>query len=167
MTGDGARWYVVKTKARAEKVASVNLQRQGYRVFLPEISKERYQRGQWQPLDEPLFPGYLFVQLEVGVQNFAPIRSTTGVINLVRFSTMPEPMPENAIETLMQSQQDGKLEPGRLFQPGGKVQILSGAFAGWEGILQAETADERVLVLLNILGKTRPLAFPRDSAAPV
>ena len=32
-----------------------------------------------------LFPGYLFIYLDANLENFAPIRSTKGVLNFVRF----------------------------------------------------------------------------------
>ena len=37
------------------------------------------------PVVEPVFPRYLFVRLDFGVTNLAPIRSTLGVSDLVRF----------------------------------------------------------------------------------
>jgi len=166
MTAAAPRWYVLKTRARAEHIAQLNLQRQGYRVYLPLFHKNRRQRGEWRQVTEPLFAGYLFVQLEIGVQNFSPIRSTKGVLNLVRFSELPEPMPDGAVETLITNLESSAETPRPLFQPGARLQIVAGAFAGWEGICQAETPDERVLVLLNILGKQRPLAFPRNLAVP-
>ena len=52
-----AAWYVVATKSRDEGIAKVNLERQGYLVFLPTISLKKRRRGHWTPVTEPLFPG--------------------------------------------------------------------------------------------------------------
>ena len=83
-----ASWYVVATKLRQETVALQNLKRQSYEVFLPQITLRKRRRGKWQEVIEPLFPGYLFVALEAGVDDAAPIRSTLGCVGLVRFGAV-------------------------------------------------------------------------------
>ena len=161
-----ARWYVVKTKVRAERVAEENLCRQGYEAWLPRVNCERRRRGKWQPTSEPLFPGYLFVELEPGVQNFSPIRSTRGVSNLVSFAREPKAMPEGAVEALRQLHdrlQKAGVEP---FAKGQKVRLVDGPFRGWEGVYEARRADERVIIMLQVLGKQQPLVFARDDVIP-
>lgn len=168
MSEAAARWYVTKTKARAERIAEQNLERQGYRVFLPEIRVERHRRGRWQDSLQPLFPGYLFVQLEASRQDFSPIRSTRGVLALVRFTSLPEPMPRGSVESLIQRlQQDPEQVPVESpLLRGTPVQVVQGAFTGWQGVFQAETADQRVTILLDMLGRERTLAFSRDAVVP-
>jgi transcriptional antiterminator RfaH len=80
-----AAWYVVATKARDEEIAKVNLERQGYLVFLPTISLKKRRRGHWTPVTESLFPGYLFISLVFGDDDPTPIRSTVGCVGLVQF----------------------------------------------------------------------------------
>lgn len=163
-----ARWYVVKTKARQEWVARDNLMRQGYGVWLPQLPCERHRRGKWQPAVEPLFPGYLFVELEPGVHNFSPIRSTRGVAGLVSFAHEPRAMPPGSVEALRQfhsGRQTG--EPAAPFRTGQKIRLVNGPFAGWEGVYASRACHERVLIMLQVLGKPRQLAFARDSVVPV
>ena len=93
-------WYAVQTKPRQEQVAVTHLERQHFEIFLPRIRAARHRRGRWQSTIEPLFPGYLFVQLEFGAQNTAPIRSTRGVIGLVRFGGEPQPVPRTIMQAL-------------------------------------------------------------------
>jgi hypothetical protein len=50
------RWYVVKSKPRAEREAAEQLTRQDYRVVLPELIQPR---KRW----EALFPSYLLCNL--------------------------------------------------------------------------------------------------------
>lgn len=156
-----ARWYVVKTKVRQEAVAEEHLGRQGYSAWLPQIRVEHRSRGSWRQRLEPLFPGYLFVCLESGVHNFSPIRSTRGVANLVSFATRPGAMPDGAVERLQQLYGD---EPPAAtpLREGEAVRVARGAFSGWEGVFSATEADERVIIMLEILGQQQFLAFPRD-----
>ena len=68
-----------------ERQALENLNRQGF-GHPPATDQARTPPPRrWQGTVEPLFPGYLFVQLDLGRQNTAPIRSTRGVIGMVRF----------------------------------------------------------------------------------
>ena len=75
-------WYLIHTKARQEATALTNLERQGYTCYLPKISKAAKGVGQ-PPKREPMFPRYLFIQLEAGEggNNWMPIRSTRALIS--------------------------------------------------------------------------------------
>jgi transcriptional antiterminator RfaH len=162
-----ARWYVVKTKVRQEQVAQDNLRRQGFEAWLPQLVCERRRRGKWQPNREPMFPGYLFVELEAGVQNFSPIRSTRGVSSLVSFSFEPSPMPVGAVESLRHLHDNDKVgDVVTPFRRGGAVCIAKGAFSGWKGVYNTNHGSERVMIMLDIMGRQHSLSFPRDEVVP-
>jgi len=92
------QWFVVQSKPRREAVAEVNLERQGFETYWPRIVQSRRSRGKWRKVIEPLFPRYLFVRLEQGRDDFAPIRSTTGVKELVCFGGVPKILQPEIIE---------------------------------------------------------------------
>lgn len=159
------RWYLVQTKPRKERVAEQNLQRQGYEVYLPLIQQPRRRRGHWLEVIDPLFPSYLFVRLHFGWDNIGPIRYTTGVRELVRFTQEPAIVPEEIIESLKSAaDRDTGIyrfeEP--LFKPGDKVIIDQGPLAGLNAIFLAETGQERVLILLEMLGRENQITVERD-----
>ena len=54
-------WLVVHTKPKAEEQARVELQKQGYRVYLPRLAIFRSKQRRAIGRNEPLFPRYLFV----------------------------------------------------------------------------------------------------------
>ena len=101
MTVSGRNWYAVATRPRMEGAARENLERQGYGVCLPELRLRKRRQGRWQDVNEPLFPGYLFVALDLAVDNTAPIRSTVGVRGLVRFGLRSPPMPAGSVEMFL------------------------------------------------------------------
>ena len=51
-------------------------------------------------VEQALFPDYLFIRLQAGVDNFGPVRSTRGVRQLVGFGDVPLPFDAAFIETL-------------------------------------------------------------------
>ncbi len=153
-------WYVAYTKPRLEGVAEENLLRQNYRVRLPLVRKIVRR----QVSLEPLFPRYLFFQPSSDQQSLAPVRSTLGVSSIVRFGMEFATLSESRCHQIMefaQAQQEGGLEAVlgiQGVQPGRKVLVQSGPFAGLEGLVSS-VAKDRVLVLMRLLGKEQTLGF--------
>jgi transcriptional antiterminator RfaH len=161
-------WYAIRTKARQEHIAVENLDRQDFETFLPLIRQSRRRRNQWREITEPLFPGYLFTRLDLDADNIAPIRSTRGVTGLVRFGSMPIPVPNAVVENLMsiQDRTDGIICTATLFRSGDRVSICSGPLAGLEGIFLATSGKERVSLLLDFLGRQQRINISCHQLAP-
>ncbi len=158
-------WSVVFTKPRQEAVARENLARQAFLPYLPMLKQPKRLRGRWVEVVEPLFPRYLFVALDFGVQDLSPIRSTLGVVDLVRFGPEPATVPEGIVESLMAAEDPAaachlvRAEP---FQKGDRVTIAAGPFAGIEAIFEAPTGKGRVAVLLDLLGRVARVQIDRN-----
>ncbi len=148
-------WYLVYTKPRQEEIALTNLARQGYGVYLPHVRQARKRQGRRVMVVEPLFPRYLFIYLDTHTDNWGPIRSTLGVASLVRFGQEPARAPDELVDFL-KARENGEglhLWAEQTFEVGHRVRVAEGAFQGYEGILLARTSRERVVVLLDILGR--------------
>jgi transcriptional antiterminator RfaH len=154
-------WYAVATKARDEAVAKANLERQGYEVYLPTIGLKKRRRGRWMPVTEPLFPGYLFVSLALGVDDPAPIRSTVGCVGLVRFGQVHVSVPSVLIAAL-QGAQEGVADAPLPFNEGDKVRLIAGPFAGIEAVFEMPRGEDRAHVLVELLGKVQRLTVNQD-----
>lgn len=113
-----------------------------------------------------MFPGYLFVRLDLAQQNSAPIRSTRGVSDFVRFGAEPKPVPDVIVETLLCSAANAGESAEPLFKPGDPVTIVSGGFAGLKAVFQAEKGTDRVILLLDLLGRCVRIALQRDDVVP-
>ena len=159
-----ANWYVVATKTREEETARVNLERQGYSVFLPKLSLKKRRKGHWQVVTESLFPGYLFVALELGEDDPAPIRSTVGCIGLVRFAHVYTPVPGKLIQSLQAIESEAN-DVDAPFKPGDKVRFVSGPFAGIEAVFDMARGGDRAQVLIEMLGKVQRMAVKIDELA--
>jgi transcriptional antiterminator RfaH len=164
---DSAFWYVAQTRPQQERVAEDNLRHQGYACYLPRITLQKRRRGHWQAVTEALFPGYLFVQLDLGSDNIAPLRSTRGMRGLVRFGQQHLPVPTAVIAYLQareEKQQDpihGN-KPPLPFRPGDELTILEGPFTGLRAIYERPKGEDRVMVLIDILNSTQRVAVDPD-----
>lgn len=153
-------WYLLQSKPRQAERAQLNLERQGYQVYLPRITVERVRRRQRQLLEEPLFPNYLFIRLQRWVDNWYPLRSTRGVSWLVAFGDQPIAVDDSLIAAIAQrcAQDAGPPE----LQPGESVEILDGPFAGLNAIFKASLGEQRVLILLDLLQRQVSVTLARN-----
>ena len=149
-------WYLIKTKPRQEKIAIQNLENQDYGTFCPmaKINNRLV----------VLFPGYLFVQLNEKTQNWSPINSTKGVSHFVKFGLNFAKVPTSVIEFIKTNQHitTEKLINLNKFKPGDKVQISDGAFKNYMAIFKCYKSDERVILLMNLLGNEQSLSFKKE-----
>jgi transcriptional antiterminator RfaH len=148
-------WYVVHTKVRQEQLASDNLLRQGYSVYLPRIKILKRVRGCQQAQHEPLFPRYMFFQPESADHSIAPVRSTLGVTTIVRFGQAAAVMRAETLSAIRDFEALRNMAPDREispFQPGERVRIVAGPLVGMEGLI-SEASQERVTVLMQLLGQ--------------
>lgn len=158
------QWFAVAAKPRQERVAEVNLKRQGYHAVLPLIEARKRRQNKWTTVTEALFSGYLFVQLELGKDNLAPIRSTLGCRDLVRIGSGLVPVPEAVMAPLLSLSSSPKMSDV-LFSEGDEVSIAQGAFAGLQGIFKLAKGRDRAEVFIALLGKERPITVALDDLA--
>jgi transcriptional antiterminator RfaH len=164
------RWFLIFTKPSAEETAKQNLERQGFRVYYPRLLRPALQRGRWVERIVSLFPRYLFVQLDTACQSIAPIRSTTGVTSIVRFGSETTVVHDRIVDSLMRRADPAsglhRLAAPNVFEAGAAVTVVAGAFEGIEGIFEREAGNERVVVLLRLLGRSSPVRIPAGFVVP-
>jgi transcriptional antiterminator RfaH len=149
-------WYAVHSKPRQEATAELHLQRQDFTTYLPRIRLRKLKRGQWVKAVEPLFPRYLFIQLDLAVDNTAPVRSTRGAVGLVRIGNELRPVPGDVIAYLKQAEDSAghlRLVDDWPHRAGDRVEILQGPFVGLTGVYQMQLAESRALLLIELLGR--------------
>ena len=149
-------WYVAQTHPHAEAKASLHLGRQGFEVYLPRYLKKRRHARRVDTIAAPLYPGYIFVAIDLGAQRWRAILSTIGVSRLVCRGEEPAAIPDVVIEELKRRQDESgliSLERRPRFNPGDKVRVVEGAFSDCLGLYEGTSDRERVAILLDLLGR--------------
>ena len=164
LTTDTVTWLLVATKPRSESLARLNLERQGYRVCLPQLSLRKRRHGRWQQIMEPMFPGYVFVGIVLGEQELATIRSTQGCREPVRFGGRFTPIPDAVVRDFLDADET-PVEHKPTFRSGQQVRIEGGAFAGLEAVFEKSRGADRVQVLLSVLGSLRSVTIGEGDIA--
>ncbi|KGK43285.1 hypothetical protein LH51_01240 [Nitrincola sp. A-D6] len=158
---DGRDWYLVQCKPGETQRAFEHLQNQQYDCYLPIIRVAKIRKGKRVTLDEPLFPGYLFIHLDQLTDDWQPIRSTRGVTRLVSFGGLPLAI-DSALIAALKTRCETKTTLCSL-QKGEKVRITEGPFRELEAMFESFDGDERVVLLLNLLQHQQRLVVPVSS----
>ena len=151
------------TKARQELlVASMLEATHRLTVYLPQA---RQQRGA-HFVQAALFPGYLFVQVDLTSLPASQIDNTPGAIRLVAFGGQPQTLPDETVESLQQRvaelDEQGGL-PRHPFRPGDSVRFTDGPLRGLEGVFQGPMRPaQRVRVLMQFLGSLHEMEVDAD-----
>jgi transcriptional antiterminator RfaH len=150
------RWYVVSTKPNQEKQAEQNIVRLGMGCFLPLLQEQKIIRRKLRTVITPLFPGYLFVQINLS-EHYRTVIYTRGVQRIVEFGTGPVEVDASVIEAIRSKMMDskdyvlGKSKELKL-NTGQLVQITDGPLVGLEAVFMHEMPGrQRAIVLLNAL----------------
>ena len=152
----GSRWYVAQTHPHGEAKASVHLRRQGFAIYLPCYLTQRRHARRIEKIAAPLFPGYLFVSIDLATQRWLSIDSTFGVTRLVRDGDRPAAVPQHVVDALKHREDaDGFVQLNRRpqFSPGDKIRVVGGAFCDSIGLYEGLSSRERVAILLELLGR--------------
>ncbi len=159
----GTTWFLAQFKANSHKIAERNLARQGFRTFMPMQEETRRARGKFITQMRPLFPGYLFVALDVLRGGWRAVNSTYGVARLVSLGNEPTPVPPALVSELMRRcDADGTLLPPQQFEPGDEVMLTKGPFTDFVARIERITPDRRVFVLMELMGAQTRIAVSAE-----
>ena len=134
----------------------MHLRRQGFVIYLPRYLKQRRHARRIEKIAAPLFPGYLFVSIDLATQQWLSIDLTFGVTRLVRDGDRPAAVPEHVIDALKQREDAGglvQLNRRPRFSQGDKIRVVGGAFCDSVGLYEGLSSRERVAILLELLGR--------------
>lgn len=157
------RWHVAYTQPLAETRAAQELRQQGFDAFLPLCRRLRRHARRTESVLRPMFPRYLFVAIDLQSQPWRSVNGTRGVVHLVRQGDRPAAVPAGVVESLRaRADASGAVPLAALaaFEPGQRLVVADGPFAGHVGRYEAMTEGDRVILLLDLLGRSVPVAVP-------
>jgi transcriptional antiterminator RfaH len=143
--------YVLYTKPRHEKKVAERLTAAGYTVYCPLQKVVRKWSDRTKLVEEPLFKGYVFIQIEDHKRD--EVFSFPGTVRYLFWLRRPAIVREEEIATIQKwlGHYDHKRLNVKDITPGTYVRITSGKFMNEEGIL-LDTSNSKALVQLKELG---------------
>jgi transcriptional antiterminator RfaH len=149
-------WYAVYTQPHAETKALEHLLRQGYSAYLPRYRTRVSHARRRQIVLRPLFPRYLFAGIDRASMPWRPILSTFGVTDIVRNGDEPAPVRAEIVSAIEEREKAGsfdRVDPQHSLRLGGLVRVTAGALEDMVGRLIELRDQDRVVVLLELLGR--------------
>ena len=171
------RWYIVTTYSGYENSVKQDLERRResmnmthliYQVLVPEEVKEVVdKKGKKKEKVEKLFPGYVFVEMEVDKEMdedaWFMVRNTpkvTGFLGSSGGGTKPVAVPKDEMDAILEKL--GLVQkPVFEIYVGDKVIVTEGSFKDMVGEVSVVNLEKETLtILINMFGHMTPMEFP-------
>ena len=164
-------WFCVHTKPGKEPFVEHHLTNEiGLDCYFPRLKRKKIIRRVKRIVTEPLFPRYLFCQLDLA-SSYRAVRYARDVVNIVNSGQRPTAVADHTIAQIKiwagEKNAIITLEP-KPFETGESVEITSGPMQGLEAIFLHETnQSERVAILLKLMGAESKTVISRSQVEPV
>lgn len=148
------RWHVLHSKSRQERVLASVLTGMGIDCFLPLRKETHVHRGRRVQVQQPVFPGYVFLWGDVD-EAYAADR-TRRVAHVIRVNDQDRIEWELAnLHCALVTQ--APLEPFPALQVGVRARVRTGPFEGLEGVVASRIRPERLVLQVWTLGTATSL----------
>lgn len=154
----GPRWYVAHTYSGYESKVKANLEKivenrgLGDKIFDIRIPVETIveKNGDVEKVVEiKIFPSYVYIKMVMTDETWHAVRNITGVTGFVGPGSRPTPLSDAEVEALNIEEVKVRLS----FKEGDNVQIVSGLFEGYTGVVQSISDDLRNVTVLVKRGR--------------
>ena len=159
------RWYVVHTYSGYENKVKTNLEKiienRGISDMIMDVKiptetvVETTATGETKTKEHKLFPAYVFVKMIMTDETWHVVRNITGATGFVGPGSRPVPLTDEEVEALgVETVRQKELS----FKVGDNVKITSGPMAGFSGIVQQISDDnKKVTVNASVFGRSTPV----------
>jgi transcription antitermination factor NusG len=153
-TAHGSRaWYALHVRSKHEFAVAKRLSATGIEHYLPVYRSLRQWTDRQVLRDEPLFSGYVFVQI-VWTEKLRVV-ALPGVLSLL--GTADSKVDAETIESIRRAIELNIVEPCQNPEVGDRVKVLAGPFKGVQGTLVRRDGAARLVIYLK--GITQPIAL--------
>ena len=166
-------WYLAQYKPNAAQIAVRNLENQSFCTFLPLLETTKRKGKIFQRQIRPLFPGYVFVQLNPNQGPWRRVNSTRGIARLVCNGTKPSVVPSSIVTALMTNCDKQSVirqivgARSSQLQVGGQAQVTRGPLSGFLTTVTKIEPNNRIKILIEIMGHKTEVAVNADAIQPV
>jgi transcription termination/antitermination protein NusG len=164
------RWYVVHAysgmeksvqRALAERIERAGMQDKFGQILVPSEEVVEVKSGHKAVTERRLFPGYVFVEMEMTDDTWHLVKNTSKVTGFIGGkSNKPTPIAPHEVAKIMQQVQEGveKPRPKVLYEIGEVIRIKEGPFTDFNGHVEEVNYEKsKVRVTVTIFGRATPV----------
>jgi transcription antitermination factor NusG len=160
------RWYAVSVRPRYEKLATRQLEHQGVNCLLPVYRSVRRWKDRRKELDMALFPGYVFVNLNL--RDRLGVLRAPGVQRFVTFQGHPVAVPDSEIRALESIMVAGlEPRPHPYLRKGTRVRVKRGPLSDAEGIMVRRKNGFRLVLSIELIMQSAMLEVDEADVEPL
>lgn len=159
-------WYAVSVLPRHERLVARHLEHRRLNYFLPVYRSVRRWKDRRKELEVPLFPGYVFVNLNL--RDRLGVLRAPGVVQFVTFQGQPAAVPDSEIRALESSLSAGlRPLPHPYLRQGRKVRVKSGPLRDAEGVMIRRKEGFRLVLSIDLLMRSVMLEVDEVDVEPI
>lgn len=159
----GLLWFVAHTRPRREKKLVEYCVQKGIAATLPCYDSAHKYRGKTVVFRKPLFPGYVFLQLEPEKKN--AVRQNEHVANLLDVFDQ-ETLRRQLAEILLALESDLEVRLAPSIGEGMRVRIKYGPLRGVEGWVEHRYGRSTVLLRMDFISQAAAVKLDADVLEP-
>ena len=147
-------WLVAQTKPNGCFLAKINLERQGFKTFLPLLPTTVRKGKRFITERRPLFQGYIFVRSSLSSYDWRPINNTKGISRLLNKYNYPQFIGDEFITCLKQRcDENDIIVSENIMHVGKKVKLIEGPFTDFIGTIEKMHPSNRLTLLFEYMGQ--------------
>lgn len=125
------------------------------RILVPEEDEIDIKGGQKRTVRRKIFPGYVFVEMDVNDRSWYVVRNTPGVTGFVGSATKPVPLDPDEVKRILRSQGiEKEVKPQITVEIGEQVRITSGPFENFYATITEVNSEKGTLKgLIDMFGR--------------
>lgn len=171
------KWYVIQTYSGMEEkvrdailnnLGMMRMEKKVFQILVPEEEIVELKGTKRIEKKRKMFPGYVFLEMELDDESWYAIRQTPGVARFIGTKIKPTPVSDREMQRVLKQigVKGEKLEVA--FERGESVRVISGPFRGYTGTVDEINVDKGTLkVLINIFGRDTPVEVNFEHAEKV
>lgn len=164
---DQGKWYVLHSQTGHEnrvknnleqRIQSLGVEDKIFEIIVPTREVVVIKKGKKTKQKEKVFPGYIFVRMDLNDQSWLVVRTTEGVTGFIGAGTKPTPISDKEVSAIMRFVEQEQPKFKAKFSIGEAVKITEGPFADFLG--SVEEIDEekgKIRVLVSIFDRETPV----------
>ena len=175
-TSSGLQWYVLRVQSGREntvaesirkRVKARGLEAHVGEVLVPTEKVYEVKGGTKRVSNRKLYPGYVYIQMEINEATWFLVRETPGVGDFVGTPNKPMPLPPEEIAKIKRElvAEEGEPKIRISFKEGDRVKVKEGTFENFDGVVEEVTQktdkDNKpvviVKVIISIFGRSTPV----------
>jgi transcription antitermination factor NusG len=151
-----SKWYACYTRGKHENKVASHLDSRSIETFLPVQRHDVQWSDRRKTVQRPLFPSYVFARF--AESELPQVLNTRGLVTILRTGSRLAAIADEEIANLRRFAEvlaDRGIVPERepLIEAGDRVRVVTGPFAGIEGVAVLRRGRKRLLVALSTVAE--------------